>query len=348
MIWVALVLAILLSALVSAWMFRHIRSLSGASVAVSETGPNHAELARQISVLREQVEENRRLIGVFRQEANTRHDGQQRLNEEVRTGLQDAKDRGSKSLHLAGTLSGELIHGSKRFVTADEKRILLEQVAAPLGLDWVTERHLLYMEHAVPMLEARLRGRLAAPAAAMALRSLIVMAAPDPTRVLEIGTLYGLSACYLHEIVRPNKTGFHQTIIDPFFGYYGEDNPDIFTPIPVIEDVFRENMRRVGALDSELRVEVGLAEDESIRARMHDERFEVLIIDGDHSLDGVRRDFENYSDHVVPGGFVIIDDYMGPSWPDVTRYVDEAVFTDPRFEFVSGDLRTAVVRRRPD
>lgn len=348
MIWVALVLVVCIGALVSAWLYRRVLALSGPSVAAPETASQDAELARQISLLRDQVGENRRRIGVFREEANTRHEGQQRLNEEVRTGLQDAKDRGLHSLQRGRTLSGELIHGSNRFVTTDERQILLEQVAAPLGLDWVTERHLLYMEHAVPMLEARLRGRLAAPASAMALRSLVVMAAPDPTRVLEIGTLYGLSACYLHEIVRPNKTGFHQTIIDPFFGYYGEDNPDIFTPIPVIEDVFRENMRRVGAAETEVRIEVGLAEDHDIRARMQDERFEVLIIDGDHSLEGVRRDFENYSDHVVPGGFVIIDDYMGPSWPDVTRYVDESVFTDPRFEFVSGDLRTAVVRRRVD
>jgi len=259
--------------------------------------------------------------------------------------LQDAKDRGSVGSHRVRSLSGELIHGSNRFVTDDERTILLKELVPKLGLDWVTERHLLYLEHAVPALEGRLRGRLAAPTAAMMLRSLVVMAAPDPTRLLEIGTLYGVSAAYLHEVIRHRKTTFHQTIIDPFFGYYGEDNPDLFTPIPVIEDVFIDNMRRVGATPDEFRVEVGLAEDDEIQSKLANEKYEVLIIDGDHSYEGVRRDFENYSGHVVPGGYVIIDDYQGPSWPEVTEYVDEVVFIDSRFEVVSGDLRTAVVRR---
>ena len=127
-----------------------------------------------------------------------------------------------------------------------------------------------------------------------------------------------------------------------------EDNPDLFTPIPVIADVFRDNMRRVGATDEDVEIVVGLAEADEIRHQMSDREFEVLVIDGDHSFEGVKRDFENYADHVVPGGYIIIDDYQGPSWPDVTRFVDETVFTDPRFEMVSGHLRTAVVRRHLD
>lgn len=373
MIWVALLVAIAIGLLVVGrliGMIRRLQQVNGelrASVdAMQSSIAKHDdqitkttklaarnrtqvdEVRGRTTKLREDSTEIRQRTTKLRDEAEQRNIGQQRLNSTVRDGVQDAKDRGALGIKNSRSLSGELIHGSLRFVEDKDRALLLDDIAPTLGLDWVTERHLLYLEHCVPVLEGRLRGRLAAPTAAMVLRSLVVMAAPDPTRVLEIGTLYGHSAAYLHEVARHRKTGFHQTIIDPFFGYYGEDNPDLFTPIPVIADVFRDNMRRVGATDEDVEIVVGLAEADEIRHQMSDREFEVLVIDGDHSFEGVKRDFENYADHVVPGGYIIIDDYQGPSWPDVTRFVDETVFTDPRFEMVSGHLRTAVVRRHLD
>jgi len=374
MVWIALLLVALLAVGVG-WLATKLRAatsviaelrqsistLTKAQTAERQQTDNQVlELKRIIKVFREQgdevrgrttnlksgTDEVRERTTTLKQVADERNEGQQRLNAVFRDDVQDLKDRGAAENTRVRSLSGELIHGSSRFVSNDERTILLKELVPTLGLDWVTERHLLYLEHAVPPLEARLRGRLAAPTAAMVLRSLVVMAAPDPTRLLEIGTLYGVSAAYLHEVVRHRKTEFHQTIIDPFFGYYGEDNPDLFTPIPVIADVFVDNMRRVGATSDDFRVEVGLAEDDDIRARLANEQYEVLVIDGDHSYEGVKRDFENYAGHVVPGGYIIIDDYQGPSWPEVTEYVDEVVFTDSRFEVISGDLRTAVVRRR--
>lgn len=371
MIWIALVVAIVAGLAVVARLLGMLRNVQSTNrelrstidslhakteqlgTTLKQTQTNVAtfrkqgdEVRRRTTKLREESNEVRARTTTLRTESLERNEGQQRLNANLRDGVQDAKNRGSAGVQKSLALSGELIHGSRRFVEDDDRALLLSEVAPSLGLDWVTERHLLYLEHCVPALEGRLRGRLAAPTAAMVLRSLVVMAAPDPTRVLEIGTLYGVSAAYLHEVVRHRKTSFHQTVIDPFFGYYGEDNPDLFTPIPVIADVFRDNMRRVGATADDVEVVVGLAEDAGIQQQMSDRAFEVLVIDGDHSFEGVKRDFENYAGHVVPGGYIIIDDYKGPSWPDVTRFVDDTVFTDPRFEVVSGHLRTAVVRRK--
>lgn len=219
-------------------------------------------------------------------------------------------------------------------------------IAPSIGLDWISERQLRYMEHAVVSLEARLRGRLAAPVEAMILRAMVAMASPrDEAKILEIGTLHGLSSCYFNEVVKPQKPGLHQTIIDPFLGYYEAGVPDLFTPIPITEDVVVENLSRVGATPDDYEIIVGLSEDPAVRGQLERRQFDVVVIDGDHSYDGVRRDFENYAGHVVANGFVIIDDYRGPSWPDVTKYVDETVFTDSRFEVVTGELRTAVVRR---
>ena len=296
--------------------------------------------------LRENVQEAKDRAAQLRTVVDERHEGSRRRLTDLDGQVTSTKGRLSSAMTQSKASRGEFIHGSRRDVLDEERQLLLETIAPQLGLDWVNESHIRYLEHAVPALEARLRGRLAAPTASMVLRSLVVMAAPDPTRLLEIGTLYGLSAAFLHETVQPKKKGLHQVVIDPFFGYYGQDNPDLFTPIPVIEDVFVENMRRVGAQAEDFDVVVGLAEDEAIQTQFANKKFDVLIIDGDHSYEGVKRDYENYAGHVPSGGYVIIDDYRGPSWPEVTEYVDEVVFTDDRFELVTGELRTAVVKRK--
>jgi len=61
----------------------------------------------------------------------------------------------------------------------------------------------------------------------------------------------------------------------------------------------------------------------------------LLLIDADHSYEGVRGDFEAWLPLVAPGGLVMFHDYL---IPDVARFVDEHVRRDPRVEFVPGQV----------
>jgi predicted O-methyltransferase YrrM len=65
---------------------------------------------------------------------------------------------------------------------------------------------------------------------------------------------------------------------------------------------------------------------------------DVVLIDGDHSYDGVRSDFERFGTRVRVGGAVLLDDaFPSPPWTsheaDVGRLVDEVV--------AAGDFRLA-------
>lgn len=48
---------------------------------------------------------------------------------------------------------------------------------------------------------------------------------------------------------------------------------------------------------------------------------DFLFIDGDHSYEGVKADFENYAPLVRPGGIIVFHDVIG--LPDVGRFWDE-------------------------
>ena len=73
-------------------------------------------------------------------------------------------------------------------------------------------------------------------------------------------------------------------------------------------------------------------------------RYGFLVIDGDHRYAGVKHDLESYLDTVTPGGYVLVDDYGNPSWPDVKRYVDAEVLGRKDLEFLGDDWSTAVFR----
>lgn len=51
---------------------------------------------------------------------------------------------------------------------------------------------------------------------------------------------------------------------------------------------------------------------------------DLLFIDGDHSYDGIKSDFDNYARFVKKGGFVVIDDY-NKRWPDIIKFCDNEI-----------------------
>jgi len=61
----------------------------------------------------------------------------------------------------------------------------------------------------------------------------------------------------------------------------------------------------------------------------------MLLIDADHSYDGVRNDFERWLPHVAPGGLIVFHDYL---MNDIARYVDDAVLMDHRVSNAPGEL----------
>lgn len=59
------------------------------------------------------------------------------------------------------------------------------------------------------------------------------------------------------------------------------------------------------------------------------EKVDILFIDGDHSFNGVIKDFDMYSDMVKEGGYIIFDDYNDSKFsPEVKPAVDSILKRD--------------------
>lgn len=75
---------------------------------------------------------------------------------------------------------------------------------------------------------------------------------------------------------------------------------------------------------------------------------DFLFIDGDHSWQGIDRDWRGYSKHVVYGGAVALHDSRSvPERPDLdsVRYTQTVIRLDPRFEVVEEVDSMTVLKR---
>ncbi|HRK62818.1 MAG TPA: class I SAM-dependent methyltransferase, partial [Terricaulis sp.] len=235
-----------------------------------------------------------------------------------------------------------------RYLSKQDQQDLASALSKSLKLS-VTGHNLNYMAHQVRELEARARGRIAAPVSDVLVRTAALLAVDrkDPA-VIEIGTLFGLGAASMWTIARPRFEKLSLTLVDPLDGYYGDDylpsTDDIITGVPVERATLEHNLRQAGVPESEVQVVQHLSQSPEALAAVEGKRFDVLIIDGDHSYEGARRDYENYAPLLREGGFVIFDDYGVDIWQGVTDFANDAMGRDSNLERVLFHGRTLICR----
>lgn len=74
------------------------------------------------------------------------------------------------------------------------------------------------------------------------------------------------------------------------------------------ETIVREHFRHHGLDFASVRLLRGYSTDPALLARLKDETFHLVYVDGDHTCAGARHDFLTFGPKVAPGGWLIADD----------------------------------------
>lgn len=119
-----------------------------------------------------------------------------------------------------------------------------------------------------------------------------------PSVCVEIGSASGWSACHIGLALRENVHG-RLYAIDPHMATEWND-PIATDSLPLL----RRNLRRCGVEDY---VEIVRATSEEA-ARGWQRPIDLLFIDGDHSYEGVKRDWDLFSPHLTPFGVTVFHD----------------------------------------
>jgi predicted O-methyltransferase YrrM len=133
-----------------------------------------------------------------------------------------------------------------------------------------------------------------------------------PRRMVEIGTAMGGTLFMLTQVAAPDAT---IVSVDLPGGRLGGASSAVRNRYPQ----WRARLYRGFGLDKQsvhvIRADSHeVATVEEVRRRLPDGKADFLFIDGDHSYDGVRRDFELYSPLAAAGGLVAFHDIV-PSGP---------------------------------
>ncbi|MGW7051780.1 class I SAM-dependent methyltransferase [Streptomyces sp. NPDC054887] len=250
--------------------------------------------------------------------------------------------------------------GQHRMPTPDQIDRLVAEVAATTDAGDHARRNVTVAYRTVVALEALGVGRMAGGTSNVCgkLATVPLLARPGAADggvprldVLEIGTLHGLFAAALLRMLHRTGVEATLTIVDPLAGSQlqpGTSDYEEPTGTPVREDVVRANLALGGGLaGTGARVRQGFSGDPQVRAEVSDRAYGVIVVDGDHSFEGVLADLEWVERIAAPGAVVVLDDYGDARWPGVKEALDKHLAGgDSRFTTVGRVATSAFLRAR--
>jgi len=121
-----------------------------------------------------------------------------------------------------------------------------------------------------------------------------------PQNILEIGTAKGGTLFLFCKTAPPNSTIISMDLPEGPFG--GVEYPD--WKIPIFES-FREKNQKIHLLRNNSHLSSSVKQ---VKKILRGEKLDFLFIDGDHSYEGVKQDFKNYSKLVKSGGIIVFHD----------------------------------------
>jgi hypothetical protein len=170
---------------------------------------------------------------------------------------------------------------------------------------------------------------------------------PPNDEILEIGTLYGMFSAGLVRMMERDGRSPGLTIVDPFAGVQLQpgtaQRPDP-TGAPVDEHAVRTNLALAGPAGAAARIQRGFSEVPAPRAAVSDRAYGVIVVDGDHSEQGVAQDLEWAEEIAASGAVVVLDDYGDPNWPGIKQALDKHLAGRTRFTYLGKAAHSAYLR----
>ena len=153
-----------------------------------------------------------------------------------------------------------------------------------------------------------------------------------PLRILEVGTWQGKSACCMASIAEALSIPVQVVCVDtwlgaPEFWTWGLEDPERGGALrrrrgyPQVYHTFLENVRACGLTKTIAPFPISSAQATEV-FKYYKLDFDIIYVDGSHEYDAVIQDLKAFWPLVLPGGFMLGDDYDS-FWLGVQKAVDE-------------------------
>ena len=159
--------------------------------------------------------------------------------------------------------------------------------------------------------------------------------------IVDIGSWQGKSSSYLARASQVSGNGDFYAI-DHFKGNVGSESAYIVnrTDLGDLERGFLQNMSKLGLAGNVVLKNMDVS---SAAQELHDIQIRFLFIDGDHSYDGVTRDYSLFKDRLCQDAIVVFDDFTlsrEGSVRAINEFMDK---TKPSVSFQLGKMLVLVL-----
>lgn len=151
---------------------------------------------------------------------------------------------------------------------------------------------------------------------------------PHEAVVLEIGSWKGKSTCCIAQGLKKGTIN----CIDPFNAAGEEGSREIYEKTKGNKSLLIQFKENLASLPSTVKIKPLQGYSNEFVGQIHN--IDFLFIDGDHSIEGCRFDFDNFANEIKSGGFLAFHDYdpsrceLGPTW-----VIDNLVKKNVDFDF---------------
>ncbi len=248
-------------------------------------------------------------------------------------------------LVVLGRLLGLKVNGPfRRYLTFSEAQSLAAKINMILGMQLQGDA-ILKTARIIRGIEARMIGRIAGDVDDHILNYYLIKHAANKLSedivFVEIGVLFGGSSLVMMQALKDSGIQRKILAIDPLDSYYGE-NEDPITLLPITRNNVLVNVSSANLSTKNFTLISTLSQLPQTVGSLRDVEIGVIYIDGDHSYEGVKRDWDNYSPLVVQGGYVLIDNYHD-DYEGIDRFVDEEVIPYCMGWIVAGTVNRSIV-----
>lgn len=167
----------------------------------------------------------------------------------------------------------------------------------------------------------------------------------DIHNYMEIGVHNGGSLTMLLSGVNKNMNIYGIDLFEDMYDISKHLNKDKFTTYQYFK---RDNLSMVKTYNNLIKVKEYYSNNSNInliqgnsyydeteskfKKELNNNELDVLFIDGDHTLDGVKNDYQRYSKYVKKGGYIIFDDYHHPI---ISEYCDKLLESDSTIKLIT-------------
>jgi Predicted O-methyltransferase len=169
--------------------------------------------------------------------------------------------------------------------------------------------------------------------------SFLASQVPENGVIVELGSCWGRSACYLAAGLQASGRQARIHCVDLW-------DLGVHTPerhhAPGVFERFQGNLQSLGLWDYIHPIK----SDTVAAARDWKTPIDLLFIDAGHKYEEVRSDYLAWSPFVKPGGVIAFHDYILDGHPDIVQCVEQDVIPSGQWEFIALHNRVWTARRK--